>query len=293
MENSLRMKPVSERTSRSAKQCYRQFDPACEHLLKLDRKTLKLQLRKKKAALKKSRGELVQLQKTAKDLEAPRTRWTQMRKEAAIQVKGIQNALKSLQKVLQNAEKQIAAANAELESLRQVPERIVALSDRIKEDEEAAALLQMEETRRATGRDRLSELPSSLLAHTGAFMEYRREIAEVAVISKEFYSACEEHKKCFKKNPFVGLRVQGAGDEDCNGMYERKEVSGPAPQGFWGSATYWKKFALPPYWYAGPSGRYMRSYANKTYLCVVFCISRVSLFSFFIPGSISRRKRNI
>ena len=64
---------------------------------------------------------------------------------------------------------QIPAADAELESLRQVPERIVTLSDRIKEDEEAAALLQMEETRRATGRDRLSELPSSLLAHTGSF----------------------------------------------------------------------------------------------------------------------------
>ena len=82
----------------------------------------------------------------------------------------------------------------------------MTLSDRIKEDEEAAALLQMEETRRATGRDRLSELPSSLLAHTGSFMEYRQAIAEVAVISKEFYSACEEHKKCFKKMTFVGIR---------------------------------------------------------------------------------------
>ncbi len=50
-------------------------------------------------------------------------------------------------------DKQLAAADAELESLRQIPERIVTLRDRIKEDEEAAALLQMEETRRATGRD--------------------------------------------------------------------------------------------------------------------------------------------
>ena len=119
----------------------------------------------------------------------------------------------------------------------------MTLSDRIKEDEEAAALLQMEETRRATGRDRLSELPSSLLAHTGSFMEYRQAIAEVAVIGKEFYSACEEHKKCFKKNPFVGIRIQGAGDE-----------SGPGPQGFWAD---WKCRALPPHWYAGPSGRYI------------------------------------
>ena len=36
---------------RTARHC-RQFDPACEHLLKLDRKTLKLQLRRKKAVLK-------------------------------------------------------------------------------------------------------------------------------------------------------------------------------------------------------------------------------------------------
>ena len=134
-----------------------------------------------------------------------------------------------------------AAADAELESLRQVPERIVTLSDRIKEDEEAAALLQMEETRRATGRDLTDILPSSLLAHTGSFMEYRQAIAEVAVISKEFYSACEEHKKCFKKKPFVGIRIQGAGDEDCNGLYERKEVSGPGPKGFWpASLNAWK-----------------------------------------------------
>ena len=55
---------LSERTARHC----RQFDPACEHLLKLDRKTLKLQLRKKKATLKKSRGELVQLQ-------GPRRTW--------------------------------------------------------------------------------------------------------------------------------------------------------------------------------------------------------------------------
>ena len=83
----------------------------------------------------------------------------------------------------------------------------MTLSDRIKEDEEAAALLQMEETRRATGRDICRLLPSSLLAHTGSFMEYRQAIAEVAVISKEFYSACEEHRKCFKKDPFVGIRI--------------------------------------------------------------------------------------
>ena len=59
---------LSERTARHC----RQFDPACEHLLKLDRKTLKLQLRKKKAVLKKSRGELVQLQKTAANAEDAR-----------------------------------------------------------------------------------------------------------------------------------------------------------------------------------------------------------------------------
>ena len=58
-----------------------------------------------------------------------------------------------LRSLLDRAEKQLAKADAELESLRQVPERIVTLSDRIKEDEEAAALLQMEETRRATGVD--------------------------------------------------------------------------------------------------------------------------------------------
>ena len=142
-----------------------------------------------------------------------------MRKEATVQVKDAQIALKALKKVLQNAQRQLAAADAELESLRQVPERIVTLSDRIKEDEEAAALLQMEETRRATGRDRLSELPSSLLAHTGSFMEYRQAIAEVAVISKEFYSACEEHRKCFKKSRLVGILIEGAGDTDCNGLY--------------------------------------------------------------------------
>ena len=88
----------------------------------------------------------------------------------------------------------------------------MTLGDQIRADEEAAALLQMEETRRATGRDRLSELPSSLLAHTGSFMEHRHAIAEVAVISKEFYSACEEHKKCFKRMPFIGIIVKGAGD---------------------------------------------------------------------------------
>ena len=76
-----------------------------------------------------------------------------MRKEATIQERDAQIALKALKKVLQNAQRQLAAADAELESLRQVPERIVTLSDRIKEDEEAAALLQMEETRRVTGRD--------------------------------------------------------------------------------------------------------------------------------------------
>ena len=136
----------------------------------------------------------------------------------------------------------------------------MTLSDRIKDDEEAAALLQMEETRRATGRDRLSELPSSLLAHTGSFMEYRQAIAEVAVISKEFYSACEEHRKCFRKCPFIGIRIQGAGDESCNGPYERKPVA-LHPEGFWGNEEQWKRLAQPPYWYAGPSGSYI--YRNK------------------------------
>ena len=56
---------LSERTARHC----RQFDPACEHLLKLDSKTLKLQLRKKKAALKKGRGELAQLQSSASGME--------------------------------------------------------------------------------------------------------------------------------------------------------------------------------------------------------------------------------
>ena len=127
--------------------------------------------------------------------------------------------LKNIQTMLKAQEDQLAAANTELESLRQVPERIVSLSDRIKEDEEAAALLQMEETRRATGRDITKLLPSSLLAHTGSFMEYRQAIAEVAVISKEFYSACAAHKKCFKKNPLVNIQIQGANNESCNGMY--------------------------------------------------------------------------
>ena len=151
--------------------------------------------------------------------------------------------------MLDRAEKQLATADAELERLLTVPLRVQA-------DEEAAALLQMEETRRATGRDRLSELPSSLLAHTGSFMEYRQAIAEVAVISKEFYSACEEHRKCFRKKPFVGIRIQGAGDEDCNGLYERRPVS-VQPEGWGSSATAWKKWSVPPYWYAGPSGRYI------------------------------------
>ena len=53
---------------RTARHC-RRFDPACDHLLKLDRKTLKLQLRKKKAALKESRGDLARLQASAVDLE--------------------------------------------------------------------------------------------------------------------------------------------------------------------------------------------------------------------------------
>ena len=95
-------------------------------------------------------------------------------------------------------------------------------------------------------------------------MEYREAIAEVAVISKEFYSACEEHRKCFRKKPFVGIRVQGAGDEDCNGLYERKDVS-VQPEGWHQTVTryVWKAHALPPYWYAGPHGRYPKIQQQK------------------------------